>query len=122
MSEVEYKKCPKCGANMLIEEGVMTASIPPKYRYHCPLCGEMDFDTEKYPMPEVIHESVPVMINPLPTDWDAFRREAAKDMLTFTAQMKLTKEGAALRMVSKETAVKLAIEYADELIKQLKEK
>ncbi len=55
-------------------------------------------------------------------DWDAFRREAAKDMLTFTTQMKLVKEGAALRMVSKETAVKLAIEYADELIKQLKEK
>ena len=43
-------------------------------------------------------------------------------MLTFTTQMKLVKEGAALRMVSKETAVKLAIEYADELIKQLKEK
>ena len=59
---------------------------------------------------------------PKDIDWDAFRREAAKDMLTFTTQMKLVKEGAALRMVSKETAVKLAIEYADELIKQLKEK
>lgn len=54
-------------------------------------------------------------------DWDAFRREVAKDMLTFTAQMKLTKEGVVLRMASKEAAVKLAIEYADELIKQLKE-
>lgn len=117
MSGVVYKKCPKCGANMLIEEGVMTASIPPKYRYHCPLCGEMDFDTEKYPMPEVMHEPIPVMINRLPTDWSAFRREAAKDILAGFA----AKIGHSMNDYS-EQSCKYAIQLADELIKQLKEK
>lgn len=113
MGEVEYKKCPKCGANMLIEEGVMTASIPPKYRYHCPLCGEMDFDTEKYPIPEVMHEPIPVIM----IDWNAFRREAAKDILAGFA----AKIGHSMNDYS-EQSCKYAIQLADELIKQLKEK
>lgn len=45
---------------MQIEEGVMTASIPPMYRYHCPKCGEMEFDTKKYPTPEVIKETTTI--------------------------------------------------------------
>ena len=67
---------------MQIEEGVMTSSIPPMYRYHCPVCGGLEFDTEKYPMPEVVNE---LMERPLPAsapfDWDVFRREAAKDVM-----------------------------------------
>ena len=52
---------------------------------------------------------------------DNFRREIAMKMLSVTATMKITKDSAAVRMISKEGAARLAIEYADELIKQLKQ-
>lgn len=56
-------------------------------------------------------------------DWQAFRREAAKEMLPITSNWKLTKAGGTASIpISKEAACKLAISYADELIKQLKEK
>ena len=54
-------------------------------------------------------------------DWEDFRRETAKNMLPIMAQMKITNGKTALRFISKESAVRLAIEYADELIKQIKE-
>ena len=50
--------------------------------------------------------------------WSKFLRDVAKEMLPVTAGWKLTK-GDACVPVSKEAAAKLAIEYADELIKQL---
>lgn len=53
-------------------------------------------------------------------DWSAFRREAAKLMLPVTSNWKLTKATASMA-ITKNAAVKLAIEYADELIKQLKD-
>ena len=54
-------------------------------------------------------------------DWSSFRREVAKHMLPVTSNWKLTKaNGTASIPVSKEAACKLAISYADELIKQLK--
>ena len=52
---------------------------------------------------------------------DNFRREIAMKMLSVTATMKITKDSATVRIISKEGAAKLAIEYADELIRQLKE-
>lgn len=53
-------------------------------------------------------------------DWQAFRREVAKHMLPVASNWKLTKaDGTASIPISKEAACKLAIEYADELIKQL---
>ena len=48
-------------------------------------------------------------------DWDAFRREAAKDLLPLATQMKDYRG-------FPEECVSLAIQLADELIKQLKEK
>ncbi len=66
------------------------------------------------------------MSNYVPTDcavvvdWEDFRRETAKNMLPIMAQMKITNGKTALRFISKESAAKLSIEYADELIKQLK--
>ena len=54
-------------------------------------------------------------------DWQAFRREIAMKMLPVTATMKITKNSATVRMISKEGAARLAIEYADELINQLKQ-
>ena len=47
-------------------------------------------------------------------DWDAFRREAAKDVLPAVIDKKSS-------MCSYEEVVKEAITFADELIKQLKE-
>lgn len=49
MAEVKYKACPKCGAQMQIQEGRIYTSIPPMYGYTCPNCGEVDYDTMKYP-------------------------------------------------------------------------
>ena len=67
------------------------------------------------------------MSNYVPTDcavvvdWEDFRRETAKNMLPVMAQMKITNGKTVLRFISKESAARLSIEYADELIKQLKE-
>ena len=54
-------------------------------------------------------------------DWSSFRREAAKDVLPAMINWRRTKESGANILISKEDAVKLAIEYADELIRQLKQ-
>ena len=59
---------------------------------------------------------------PLPksVDWDAFRREAAKDILCAIVQHDhLGKEAEGWKF--KENAVGIAIIFADELIRQLKE-
>ena len=47
-------------------------------------------------------------------DWDAYRREAAKDLLPFAAELRDHR--------SPEVFVKTAIELADELIRQLRAK
>ena len=38
------KKCPKCGAPMKMEEGVVYSSLPVMYGYICPECGYKDYD------------------------------------------------------------------------------
>ena len=53
-------------------------------------------------------------------DWASFRREAAMRMLPITSEWRLSKKDVTVG-IPKEAACKLAIEYADELIKQLKE-
>ena len=60
-------------------------------------------------------------VSDLNKDWDTFRREAAKDMLPLTATFKITKGDTLIATIPMKAAVKTAIEYADELIKQLKE-
>lgn len=47
------------------------------------------------------------------TNWSAFRREAAKDILSKLCEVRIP--------LRKEETVRMSIEYADELIKQLKE-
>ena len=115
MSEVKYKICSKCGAQMQIEEGVMTSSIPPMYRYRCPVCGGLEFDTEKYPMPKVMNEPKPIQPFYVSFDWESFRAEAAKDILCA-----MVSGGYGQGRV--QAQAQLAKEYVDELIKQLKEK
>lgn len=51
-------------------------------------------------------------------DWAAYRREAAKDLLC--AMVRRT--GISFNQHGRELVVKTAIEYADELIKELQEK
>lgn len=48
------------------------------------------------------------------TGWDSFRREAAKDILSKLCEVRIP--------LRKEEIVRMSIEYADELIKQLKER
>jgi len=60
-------------------------------------------------------------------DWNAYQREVAMRMLPITSQWKLTKQSDKDSIpvsigIPMEASVKIAIEYADELIKQLKEK
>ena len=115
MSEVKYKVCSRCGAQMEIEEGVICTSIPPMYRYRCPKCGAMEFDVEKYPMPVVdLDKNFGSVAPPFFFDWQAFRAEAAKDLIPFAARMK-DYRGYPCDIVME------AILLADELIKQLKE-
>lgn len=54
-------------------------------------------------------------------DWQAFRREAAKDILPAMINWRRVNEAGANILISKEEAAKLAIKYADELIKLLKQ-
>jgi hypothetical protein len=54
-------------------------------------------------------------------DWQSFRAEAAKDILCKTIDFEMISDYGKSRM-SKEDAVRKAISYADELIKQLKQK
>lgn len=54
-------------------------------------------------------------------DWSSFRREAAKDILPAMINWRRVNEAGANILISKEEAAKLAIEYADELIKQFKQ-
>lgn len=54
-------------------------------------------------------------------DWSAFRREAAKDILPAMINWRRVNEAGANIIISKEEAAKLAIKYADELIKLLKQ-
>ena len=54
-------------------------------------------------------------------DWQSFRAEAAKDILCQTINFEMISVGGKSR-INEERAVKKAIIYADELIKQLKEK
>ena len=54
-------------------------------------------------------------------DWSSFRREAAKDILPAIINWRRMNGAGANILISKEEATKLAIEYADELIRQLKQ-
>lgn len=126
MAEVIYKKCPKCGAAMERDDSTVLTSIPPKYRYICHNCGEMEADT--YPptinilspydavKQELTLEDLVKYREELDNwDWEKYRREAAKDILGAVIAKKSF-------MCSYEEVVNEAIEFADELIKQLKEK
>ena len=124
MADVIYKKCPKCGAAMERDYSTVLTSIPPKYRYICPNCGEMEADT--YPptinilspydavKQELTLEDLVKYREELDNwDWEKYRREAAKDLLPLATQMKDYRG-------FPEECVSLAIQLADELIKQLK--
>lgn len=45
--------CDKCGAE-ITGPTVVLASMPPKYLYDCPKCGETIETTEKYPSMEYV--------------------------------------------------------------------
>ena len=55
------------------------------------------------------------------TDWDSFRREAAKDILAGLMQHRVLSDASDRLYIPKEQVVSAAIGLADELIKQLKE-
>ena len=43
----EQMICPKCGEKMILDEGKVYTSIPPKYGYKCPKCGNYEYSTKK---------------------------------------------------------------------------
>lgn len=57
--------------------------------------------------------------NPTPVDWDAFRREAAKDILPTLIEK--ASEIYEFESLVKDVWCKQAVEWADELIRQLKQ-
>ena len=121
MSEVIYMNCPKCGAKMAKSPGIC-ASIPPKYEFRCPQCGEtvytprlnfdeatndLSFSQDKIPSPKLLEEM----------GWDSFRREAAKDAMCamITAD---TNDGI---YSDPDEVCGMALLYADKLIDLLRE-
>lgn len=136
MGEVIYKKCPKCGATMERDDSLVLTSIPPKYRYICPNCGEMEADTY-HPLlspydavkQELTLEDLVKYREELDNwDWEKFRREAAKDAMTgMMANADFWHQVWSHNRVNgrcdyPSEIAHLAIACADELIKQLKEK
>lgn len=157
MSEVIYKKCPKCGATMERESDVVYTSLPQQYHYVCPKCGASEVDT--YPPRGFVSSEIPVsgsikdwdtpfrpsISKDIPTGsgtqkdlrpnfqeflaegefknliaasegftWDEYRREVAKDILC-------TMVGGGYSRGREEEQAHLAVQYANELIKALKE-
>lgn len=112
------------------DDSLVLTSIPPKVRYICPNCGEMEADT--YP-PEInILSPYDVVKQELTLgylvkyreeldnwDWEKYRREAAKDFMTAIIVREEPQYQFACRNVA--NRVSEAIMWADELIKQLKE-
>ena len=115
MSEVKYKYCPKCGTQMQIKEGGICTSIPPMFRYKCPVCGNVEFDPDKYPMPVIdLDKNYGSVAPPFFFDWQVFRAEAAKAAMVGLLAGRKTRP-------DKEEVCKSAVLYANELVKQLKE-
>lgn len=76
-------------------------------------CQEFDNVAPKPAEPVVTKEAWKHLYEQLDWDWEKFRREAAKDILcALIIHCSLPREDGA----------RISIEYADELIKQLKEK
>ena len=46
--KAEDLKCLKCGAKVKLEEGIVLTSLPPKYKYTCPKCGEVKYLDKEY--------------------------------------------------------------------------
>ena len=109
---MKYKICSRCGAQMEIEEGVICTSIPPMFRYKCPVCGGIEFDLDKYPMLVLDSDkNFGSVAPPFFFDWQAFRAEAAKDIL---CSILSTRDSA------DEEHIQMAVEIADSLIAKLK--
>ena len=106
------KKCSKCGAKMLPDTSQVFTSIPPKYMYICPECGnsEYGFCSEDDPFEETeTNKSVKDI-----TNWDAIRNWAA--MLAMNGLIACDKE---MEWDEKQIA-SMAVAQADELINELK--
>ena len=159
MSEVIYKKCPKCGTPMIRSYLVDNTSVP-KFIYACPECREREIDS--YPPEGFVSSEIPVsgsikdwntsfgpsIAKDIPTEsrtqkdlhpnfqdrkflteeefknliaanegftWDEYRREVAKDILCSMVS-------GGYRSGREVEQTKLAVQYANELIKQLKNK
>lgn len=119
MSEVIYKKCPKCGATMERDDNKVYTSIPPQYDYICPNCGQIDYDTYPPRVSQVVNDLFDKNMR-VPNEWELFRREVAKDTLCSMVSA-YTVDNANV-FPDPEEVCGMAVLYADELIKQLMEK
>lgn len=49
MSSIIYKNCSKCGAHLVLQrETIGVCTSPIQYRYECPECGNVEYDTKYY--------------------------------------------------------------------------
>ena len=67
-----YKICPRCKERMVRDDSKIYTSIPPKYGYECPKCGEMEFDTVMYDSPEMEEQK--------PAEWSEEDEEMLEDI------------------------------------------
>ena len=109
MSEVKYKYCSKCG-------NVMTESSG---GWWCSSCGSFETaDGKIYPTRIIVDDVASHPTNSF--DWQAFRAEAAKDILAGFASAVMKDDDIMAENTTKDM-VNIAISWADELIRQLKD-
>lgn len=104
-------KCKNCGTEMLVDTSVVYTSNPPMYKWKCPKCGCEEFHlVSDFGFNEEQQSKVIVT-----DEWFNFRCIAAKDFLAASIQ-RYGFEGDP----KDDSGINRAIQYADELIKQLK--
>lgn len=114
-------KCPKCGAEMQLDRTVVYTSYPAQFKWTCPNCGESEYQECSQAIKESL-ETKPkktvaeALIKPF-DPWQNFRCNAAKDFLAASIQ-----HSGFCGNPKDDNHISRAIQYADELIKQLEER
>lgn len=129
--------CEKCNTQMKMTQGKVCTSIPVKYEYVCPHCGNVQYSTEHDSGIQVDNSvqrctilaqenkdnlwtkaDLEIMkLKLIEWDWEKYRRETAAKVLAAIAPCYYSPNG----WIAKGAGL-AAIEFVDELIKELKQK
>lgn len=107
-------KCKNCGTEMLVDTSVVYTTNPPMYKWKCPKCGCEEYHlTSEYENNTNTQQGKIIVKD----EWSNFRCIAAKDFLAASIQ-----HSGFCGNPKDDNHISRAIQYADELIEQLKER